>query len=227
MAYRERLVMSASYVALLLADGRLPTGAHTQSAGLEPALRDGMTLAEVPSYLTARLQTITEVEAAAAVLARHQWLTAPDRIAALAEVDRAWRVRTLSDAARDSSDLLGRSYARLVTALWALGLEPGRTYCRAVVVGAAAAAAGLDGPSVARLIGYDDVQTVIGAALKLSPFDPVDGVRWSLAAEPLVAQLVARVGGLTRVADMPAYSAPQMEEWAQLHRAAERRLYRA
>ena len=38
---------------------------------------------------------------------------------------------------------------------------------------------------------------------------------------------VARVGGLTRVADMPAYSAPQMEEWAQLHRTAERRLYRA
>jgi urease accessory protein len=227
MAHGGCFAMSASYLALLLADGRLPTGAHTQSAGLEPALRHGMTLAEVPRYLTARLQTITEVEAAAAVLARHQWLTAPDRIAALAEVDQAWRVRTLSDAARDSSDLLGRSYARLVTALWSLGLEPGRTYCRAVVVGAAAAAAGLDGPSVARLIGYDDVQTVISAALKLSPFDPVEGVRWSLAAEPQVAQLVARVGGLTRVADMSAYSAPQMERWAQLHRTAERRLYRA
>jgi urease accessory protein len=219
--------MSASYLALLLADGRLPTGAHTQSAGLEPAMRHGLTLGEVPRYLTARLQTITEVEAATAVLARHQWLSAPNRIAGLAEVDQAWRVRTLSDAVRDSSDLLGRSYARLATALWPLGLEPGRTYCRAVVVGAAAAAAGLDGPSVARLIGYDEVQTVISAALKLSPFDPVEGVRWSLAAEPQVARLVARVGGLTRVADMPAYSAPQMEQWAQQHRTAERRLYRA
>ena len=219
--------MSASYLALLLADGRLPTGAHTQSAGLEPALRHGMTLAEVPRYLAARLQTITEVEAAAAVLARHQWLTARDRTAALAEVDQAWRVRTLSDALRDSSDLLGRSYARLATALWPLGLDPSRTYCRAVVIGATAAAGGLDGPSVARLIGYDEVQTVVSAALKLSPFDPVEGVRWSLAAETQVAQLVARVGGLTRVADMPAYSAPQMEEWAQLHRTAERRLYRA
>ena len=81
MAHRGCFAMSASYVALLLADGRLPTGAHTQSAGLEPALRHGMTLAEVPRYLTARLQTITEVEAAAAVLARHQWLdrTGSDR----------------------------------------------------------------------------------------------------------------------------------------------------
>jgi urease accessory protein len=214
--------MSASYLALLLADGRLPTGAHTQSAGLEPALRDGMTLAEVPSYLAARLQTITEVVAAAAVL-HAPWLTASDR--------RAGEVTgpggcVLSDVARDARPARPE-LARLVTALWPLGLEPGLTYCRAVVVGAAAAAGGLDGPSVARVIGYDEVQTVIGAALKLSPFDPVEGVRWSLAAEPQVAQLVARVAGLTRVADMPAYSAPQMEQWAQLHRTAERRLYRA
>ena len=29
--------VSSPYLALLLADGRLPTGAHTQSAGVEPA----------------------------------------------------------------------------------------------------------------------------------------------------------------------------------------------
>ena len=54
---------NAAYLSLLLADGRLPTGAHTQSAGLEPALNHGLRLEQVPDYLQARLTTVTEVEA--------------------------------------------------------------------------------------------------------------------------------------------------------------------
>ena len=69
--------MSAAYLSLLLADGRLPTGAHTQSAGLEPALNHGLRLDQVPDYLRARLTTVTEVEAAAAVVARRCWLADP------------------------------------------------------------------------------------------------------------------------------------------------------
>ena len=48
-------------VDLVLADGRLPTGAHTQSAGVEPALRHGMRVDEVPAYLRVRLATVTDV----------------------------------------------------------------------------------------------------------------------------------------------------------------------
>jgi urease accessory protein len=219
--------MSVEYLALLLADGRLPTGAHTQSAGLEPALRHGMAVTDVPRYLTARLRTLTEVEAATAVVARHLWLRASDRRSALGQADIAWRIRTLSDALRDASDLLGRGFARLAGAIWPLDLDPHRTYCRPVVVGAACAAAGLDAATVARLIGYDDVQSVIAAALKLAPFDPVEGVRWSVATADEVDQLVERVAQLTEVADIPAYSAPLLEVWAQRHATAERRLYRA
>jgi hypothetical protein len=32
------------YAAMLLADGRLPVGGHTQSAGLEPALLGGLAI---------------------------------------------------------------------------------------------------------------------------------------------------------------------------------------
>ena len=106
---------SSSYLSLLLADGRLPTGAHTQSAGVEPALRHGMDVREVPAYLRVRLATVTEVEAAAAVVAGGVWARETfgvarqaSVVAALAEVDAAWRVRTLSDALREASDLLGR-----------------------------------------------------------------------------------------------------------------------
>ena len=36
--------MANPYAVMLLADGRLPTGAHTQSAGVEPAFAHGMRL---------------------------------------------------------------------------------------------------------------------------------------------------------------------------------------
>ena len=65
-----RAGMSSEVMLMLLADARLPTGAHTQSAGLEPALRGGMPPAQVPQYIRARLRTVTTVEAGAAVLAR-------------------------------------------------------------------------------------------------------------------------------------------------------------
>ena len=222
--------MSGAYLSLLLADGRLPTGAHTQSAGVEPAFAYGMRLDEVPDYVVARLRTVTEVEAAAAVVARHRWLTEPEaRTPAMREVDKAWRVRTLSDALRDASDLLGRSYLRTAAAVWPLPelLQDGVSWCRAVVVGATAAVAGLSAVELARLVGFDDVQTVIAAALKLKPFDPSQGVAWAAASSVEVEALVARVSGLTGTAEIPARGAPQSEEWGQRHRSAERRLFRA
>jgi urease accessory protein len=230
--------VSAEYVALLLADGRLPTGAHTQSAGLEPALHHGLRLEQVPDYLCARLTTVTEVEAAAAVVARCLW-SHGHTAETMRTVDRAWRVRTASKALRDASDLLGRSYLRLAATVWpALGAltadRPGSSgassslpWCRAVAVGAAAAAAGLDAEQTARLVGFDDVQTVVAAALKLQPFDPPLAVAWSVAAGWEVEAMVARVAGCREPADIPAYAAPQIEHWAELHRTTERRLFRA
>ncbi|HZX05698.1 urease accessory protein UreF [Kribbella sp.] len=63
-------------VALMLADARLPTGGHTQSNGLEPAVRaglgaDGNHLEDVAAYARDRLRTVTRVEAATAAVTRH------------------------------------------------------------------------------------------------------------------------------------------------------------
>ncbi len=219
--------MSGAYLSLLLADGRLPTGAHTQSAGVEPALRHGLELAALPEYVAVRLTTVTETEAAVAVVARHVWRHAPDPDA-LEEVDRAWRTRTASDALRDASDLLGRSYLRLAATVWDLAPLTHRSpWCRPVAVGVTAAVAGLTAVETARLVGYDDVQTVIAAALKLRPFDPAVGVSWVAAAGPAVEALVDRVAGLTAPEEIPARAAPQLEEWAQFHHVTERRLFRA
>lgn len=233
--------MTADYLELLLADGRLPVGAHTQSAGIEPAFQAGMTLEQLPAYLEVRLPTVTEVEAATAVVARHAWWAgsqgpstgsghgypAGSRVRTLQVIDRAWRARTASDAIRDASDLLGRGYLRLGSRLWDLAALTGRTWCRPVVLGVMAAEAGLDPAQTARLVGFEDVQTAIAAALKLRPFDPAVGAAWSMAAARQVEDMVARVAGLTDTDDIPAYAAPQLEHWAQLHKHSERRLFRA
>src|SRR6185436_15226794 len=72
---------SGELMLMLLADARLPTGAHTQSAGLEPAMNAGITVDRVPGYIAARLATVTTVEAGAAVVARQvttEWASAEE-----------------------------------------------------------------------------------------------------------------------------------------------------
>ena len=135
---------SPEVVALMLADGRLPTGGHTQSAGLEPAVRaglgaDGKQLADVGEYARDRLRTVTRVEAAVAVLARHyagpdrQAITTDESEAAqpaaanrasncdgprLAQLESAWAARTPSRALRTVSRRQGRAYLRLAERVW-------------------------------------------------------------------------------------------------------------
>lgn len=107
-------------MALLLADSRLPVGAHVTSNGLEAALREGLAPDRTGDYLASRMQTVTAVEAGVAVIARHLVLTAapeelPGRVASL----RAhWAARTPSRAQREIAVVLGDGLARLAAVLW-------------------------------------------------------------------------------------------------------------
>jgi urease accessory protein len=211
---------------MLLADARLPAGAHTQSGGLEPALRDGMPVADIPGYLRARLRTVVAVEAGTAVVARHLAVHGGD----LGAVDLAWRARTASKALRDTAERLGRGYRRLVTQLWpdhpAVAVLPQKP-CRAVVLGVAAAAAGLAPDRLAALVGYDDAQTVAAAALKIAPMDPVVATRWVVDLADDIDAMTATVAGLTDPREIPAGTAPGVERWAELQTAAPARLFQA
>lgn len=227
----QRLPDHSAYLSLLLADGRLPVGAHTQSAGVEPAFRHGMTRDQLSDYIAVRLRTVTKVEAATAVLARSVYLAlvgarGDEVLDALESVDAAWRARTVSNALREASDLLGRSYLRMAEAVWSVDLAQ-RRFARPVVVGVVAAVAGVSAEQLARVIAFDDVQTVVSAALKLAPFDPVEGVRVAVAAGSDVERLVTEVRALRCVEDLPADSAPLIEHWAQSHHGQRRRLFRA
>lgn len=217
---------------MLLADARLPTGAHTQSAGAEPAMRAGVTVEQIPELIAARLSTVTAVEAGAAVVARHLALTSTDLAGALAAVDTAWRARTMSGALREASVMAARGYQRLLRSLWpahpavpVLAQLP--TTCRAVVLGVVAAITQLSPAQLVRLIGNDDAATIAAAVLKVEPVDPVRTTRWVLEAHPQIGALARRLAPLTQIDDIPALAAPLIEEWAEIHAATTQRLFRA
>ncbi|MEO5831885.1 MAG: urease accessory UreF family protein [Nakamurella sp.] len=221
---------AAELMLMLLADARLPTGAHTQSAGVEPAMRHGVSVEQVPDLIAARLSTVTAVEAGTAVVARYLALTG--RLSELGDVDDAWRARTISPALREASALAARGYLRLLRSLWPAApglatLEQRRTPCRAVVLGVTAAACGLSAAQLVRLIGNDDAATVAAAVLKIEPVDPVRTTRWVLQSQPLIDRLAVRLASLTSIDDIPALAAPEIEEWAELHATTTRRLFRA
>ena len=212
---------------LMLADGRLPVGSYTYSAGLEPAVAAGLTRERVPALLRARLRTVCVTEAAATVLAL--------RAGGLGEVDyvpveRALAARTPTEPLRDASVALGRGVLRLARRLApghpAVAALPSRPF-RPVALGALGAALGVAEAELARVAVYDDLQAVASAALKLLPGDPLDSAAWLLEAEPEVEAAVAEAVAVRTPEHLPARSAPLTEEWALAHARRERRLFLA
>jgi urease accessory protein len=206
---------------MMLADARFPSGGYAQSGGLEPAVRAGLT--DVPGFAASRLRTVTAVDAGTAVVSRHVALAGGP----LADVEDAWAARTPSRPLREAARLTGRGYLRLAGRLWpdVMRLLPAPVAPRPVVVGVVGAVTGMDAEQVARLVGYDDVQTVASAALKLLPLDPAEVAQWVVSLHGPVERLVTAVAGLTTPDDIPDRGAPAFDVNAEQHRREEMRLF--
>lgn len=222
-------VDTAELGALLLADARLPTGAHAHSAGLEPALEAGLPAERVPAYIESRLRTVALVEASAAVLTLRLVRTDPT---AIVRVQEELLARMPTAPSRRASQLLGRGLARLATRLWGDhpavrgidGLES--PPLRPTALGVVAAAIGMREDQVARASLYDDVQTVTAAALKLLPVDPTDATAWLLASAPVLeAAVVDAVSVDDDPRALPAHTAPLVEQYALDHDVTTRRIF--
>ncbi|MBO0907990.1 urease accessory protein UreF [Arthrobacter sunyaminii] len=229
----------SAVAAFLLADSRLPSGAYSHSAGLEPAVMAGLQVEGVYPYLVSRLQTVGRMETVAAVLAHRRALElctaaggeddggAPG----FAALEAALDARTPSAAQRDASRRLGRGMLRLAAtlkpgdpAVAALKREAPRP-TRPVALGVAARALGVGEAALARLCCYDDAQSVVAAALKLLPIDPMTATGWILAAEPQINAVADDALQARDLDDLPALSAPLMEHWAEDHTERTRRLF--
>lgn len=127
--------------------------------------------------------------------------------------------------------MLGRGLRRLaerlrgddpaVTALPELGPRPQRP----VVLGALAAALGMDDEPTARVCLYEDAQTVTSAALKLLPVDPVDTTKWVVDAGETIEESVTTATRAESCAELPALTAPNIEQWTLRHATRSRRIF--
>ncbi|MFV0460861.1 MAG: urease accessory protein UreF [Actinomycetales bacterium] len=214
---------------LMLADGRLPVGGHTASGALEPALMGGLEPRDVPGFIDTRLRTAVRVEAGTAVVARHL----VQHGSPLHPLQVAWAARTPSQHVRTAAQTLGRGYLRLLRrldgdaarraldAVDALGEPPARP----VAMGAVGYALGLSPQAVATWVCYDEVAAICSAALKLIPLDPLDGVAWTVAAEPVVSAMSTELAALRRPDEVPATTAARVEQWQHEHAGTGSRLF--
>jgi urease accessory protein len=201
---------------LVLADGRLPTGAHAHSGGLEAACADGRvhdldTLAE---FLRGRLATAGLVAAGFAAAAARD----PDR---WPELEEELDARTPSPAQRRASRAQGRALMRAGRALWTVPARPDAPH-HAVALGLVAAAAGLDPEHAGLAAAYGSVTGPASAAVKLLSLDPYR-VHALLAGLADACAQTARHAGVAQ--RLPAASAPLLDLGAEDHATWEVRLF--
>jgi urease accessory protein len=222
--------MGLSELALLLADGRLPTGGHTHSGGLEPAISGGLQTQEIPSFLRGRLHTVSLTEAALAACAtRCADARAEDELEAL---DGEALARLPSPPLREASCALGSSLLR--TAVRLLKEPPGvlayrrrstRTP-RPVALGVVASAAGLSPHATAAISLHDDAMSVASAAVRLLPVESSTAYSWVAdLSDEIAAAASSAAATASSIKDLPSYSAPSCEIESLLHPANERRLF--
>ena len=208
--------------ALLLADGRFPGGGHAHSGGLEAAVADGSVtgLATFQSFLAGRVTTIGAVDAWLAAVA----CLGADPLVLDAEAD----ARCPSPAMRAASRRLGRGLRRAVGRSFPAVAECGAEH-QAVVIGVAAAVAGLSPEDAARWAIHGIAASAASAAVRLLAMDAADAMAVALALAGLgdevsaTAAARARAGGA--LADGPAWSAPLLELRAEAHARWEVRLF--
>jgi urease accessory protein len=210
--------------ALLLADGRLPTGGHAHSGGIEAAVAAGAvrTMQELREFCRGRLHTTGTTAAGLAAAAADG--------ADLAYLDAEADARCPSPALRATSRRLGRQMIRTARHLWwserlAAAADIPHGPHHAVALGCVAAAAGLGPREAALLAAVDSITVPAAAALRLLGLDPfqVYGAVAELTGE---ADAVAdHATALVAAGTLPSRSAPLLDVYAEQHTTMEVHLF--
>lgn len=184
---------------MMLVDGRFPAGGHTNSAGVEAAVRaDDVTDHEsLGRYLEGRLATTGIVDAAFA--AHIVALGEPDDVA-LAEIDAEYSARIPSPRLREASRRYGRQLLRAGTTVWStpmlasVGRIEGGAH-QPMVLGALVAATNGSPNDAAMVVMHHLSAAVTSAAIRLLGLDP-------LAVAAIQAQVGERIDEWSAQADL-------------------------
>lgn len=209
---------------MLLADGRLPTGSHAHSAGLEAAVRwgDVVDVDTLRRFVVARLATQGRLDAAFAAASARAWVdSAPgDRAMRLRELGEEFDARTPSPHLREQSRTLGR---HLVRAAASIVDDPAslRTACggapRPVVAGAVAAAVALPPEFAATMELHHLVAGTCGAAVKLLGLDPLAIVAVQAELAPSVDEYAVEAAHPTTPSQLVATTCARADLLAEWH----------
>jgi urease accessory protein len=203
---------------LLLADSRLPAGAHAHSGGLEPAASTGLVhdVGSLEDFLRGRLETAGAVAAGLAMRAASLGVVPSHWL----ELDQEADARTPSPAQRAASRQQGRALLRVARAAWPHPvLELLSDPHHPVALGAVVAAAGGTPGEAARIALTMAITGPASAAIRLLGLDPI-------AVHAMLAGLTSRADTLAAdLRGLPAVSAPLLDLFAELHRKSEVRLF--
>ena len=224
-----------SAILLVLADGRLPTGGHTHSGGVEQAVEDGRIrdTADLSRYLDGRLATTGRVDAALAAAATNIGPVDAQRWAAIdAEAAARCPVAALRAAGRSQ----GRGLLRVARRLWPSPVLDTAASCHPdgplwpVALGASAIAAGVEPAGAALIAAQAAITGPAWAAVRLLGRDPFSGVALIAGLAPAIDRLVAESmtlidGGLDTLAALPSAGGPLTDLGARSHATREVRLF--
>jgi urease accessory protein len=215
---------------LLLADGRLPSGGHAHSGGLEQAVVDGRvaTVADVQLFCLGLLESSALTNAALAAVACAQaghW----DLLSA------EWEVRTPSSAVRTAARAQGRALLRTARRVWpSATLETLAGFDDRpplpLVQGAAAQAAGLGPHQAAVSCVHGMVSAAASAAVRLLGLDPIDMAAMLAVLAPTVDRTALLAGAfadtdLPQLGSLPATTGPLLDILAERHDDREMSLF--
>lgn len=228
-------------MAMILADGRFPSGGHAHSNGYEPAdrLAGLATVEAIERFATNRLATSGAADATmiASLVERLRSRPMDDR----EELTRFWAAvddeldaRLLVPAIRRRSRALGRQWMRALRRLWpdsvtgGLALGPDGPHELAALA-AVSHAAGLDPRRAALLQLHQLVSGITTAAVRLRGLDPyaLQGVH--LALLPIIDEIAdrAEASRARSPAELRAPTGPLFELLAQHHAGWDDRLFQS
>jgi urease accessory protein len=223
-------------MSLLLADARLPTGAHVHSGGVEQAVDDGVVFDNysLESFVRGRLLTAgrlsAHVAAQSCLLAGGPTPPAPNEWCLL---DREVSARILSPALRSTSRRQGRSLLRTGMALFGPTVlsvldtaTPDGPHL-AVGQGALAGVAGLGPFDAALVAAYGTVTSSASAALRLLGLDPMAVARLEAGLAPLLDEVAGEAAraGHAGPRHLPSPAAPLSDLLGERHGARKERLF--
>lgn len=222
---------SATSSLLLLVDGRLPTGGHAHSGGIEAAIADRRVadVTTLRAYLLGRLESAGLVDAAFAVAAHRE-------LAPIGMINDESLARTISPALRRASALQAKGLTRAAHRIWpSKELEALDELARVtpvmwpVALGVIARAARLSSSDGALAAAHSSVAGPAWAAIRLLGLDPFSVVAILADIASDVDAVAERAEAAASLANsprqLPAAGSPLADITAEQHANWEVRLF--